>query len=76
MSYHSNCNVIECRYHIRNKLNITSRVLTFLSSSFSEAPFEVGTLSRVIKVYQEMYKNSHVLPSIAMYSHVMPCIAM
>ena len=40
MSYHSNCNVIECRFHIKNKLNITSRVLTFLSSSFSAAPFD------------------------------------
>ena len=25
----------------------------------------VGTLSRVIKVYQEMYQNSHVMPCIA-----------
>ena len=24
----------------------------------------VGNLSRVIKVYQEMYKNSHVMPCI------------
>ena len=37
---------------------------------------QVGTLSGVIKVYQEMYKNSYVLPCIAMYSYVMPCIAM
>ena len=25
---------------------------------------KVGTLSRIIKVYQEMYKNSHVMPYI------------
>ena len=30
----------------------------------------VGTLSRVIKVYQEMYQNSHVYPCIAMYTYV------
>ena len=39
-------------------------------------PGWVGTLSRVIKVYQEMYKNSHVLPCIAMYTLLLPCIAM
>ena len=32
---------------------------------------QVGTLSRVIKVGQEMYKNSHVMSFIAMYSHVL-----
>ena len=32
--------------------------------------FVVGTLSRVIKVYQEMYKNSHVMPCIAMSCRV------
>ena len=30
----------------------------------------VGTLSRVIKVYQEMYQNSQVYPCIAMYTYV------
>ena len=30
----------------------------------------LGTLSRVIKVYQEMYKNSDVYPCRAMYTHV------
>ena len=33
-------------------------------------PIQVGTLSRVIKVYQEMYQNSHVYPCIAMYTYV------
>ena len=37
---------------------------------------KVRTLSRVIKVYQEINKNSHVMPCNAMYSHVMSRIAM
>ena len=29
MSYHSNCNVMVCRFYIRNKLNIPMNTLTF-----------------------------------------------
>ena len=45
-------------------------------AQLSKRKKEVGTLSRVIKVYQEMYQNSHVYPCIAMYCHVLQCIAM
>ena len=43
------------------------------SSTISCCPYRtswVGTLSRVIKVYQEMHQNSHVYPCIAMYTYV------
>ena len=46
----------------------------FRRRDFSGA--QVGTLSRVIKVYQEMYQNSHVYPCIAMYTYVQLCIPM
>ena len=63
------------------KIIFKNQGLSTLSQRYSLVK-RVGTLSRVIKVYQEMYEKdhitiySHVLPCIAMYSHVLPCITM
>ena len=56
----------------------------FTQDTVHHFEFSVGTLSRVIKVYQECIQKNvltcialycHVLPCSAIYCHVLPCIA-